>query len=108
LANLVPAKINLQDMYSIVGKKAVYTYNDAKAIQKLQYKKEKYLKLQDLESGYSPKIMLEIIKDRAQYLIKRGSTLNNPHIPFRYFNGWTKITENHAQQLRIMVEHSFN
>ena len=90
-------------MYEILGHKELYSYEDAKSIQKKQYKKEKYLQLQDLESGYSPARMLEIIKDRAYYLIKRGSTLNNPHIPFSYFKGWVKITNNHAQQLRTMV-----
>lgn len=107
LAKLVPAKINFEDMYRIIGKKDVYTYGDAKAIQKMQYKKKQYIQLQDLEQGYSPKRMLEIVKDRAQYLIERGSTLNNPHIPFTYFDGWTEITKNHAEQLRIMVREYF-
>ncbi|MEA1972468.1 MAG: hypothetical protein U9N34_04135 [Candidatus Cloacimonadota bacterium] len=107
LAKLVPAKINLDDMYQIIGKKDVYTYEDAKAIQKLQYKKEKYLELQDLEHGYSSKRMLKIVKDRAQSLIERGSTLNNPHIPFSYFDGWKEITKDHAEQLRTMVRKYF-
>jgi len=103
IAKLVPAKINLDDMYQIIGKKDIYTYDDAKAIQKMQYKKKQYIQLQDLEQGYSPRKMLEIVKNRAQYLIERGSTLNNPHIPFSYFDGWKEITTNHAEQLRIMV-----
>jgi hypothetical protein len=103
LAELVPAKITFDDMYQIIGKKDIYTYDDAKAIQKMQYKKEQYFQLQDLTQGYSPKRMLEIVKDRARYLIERGSTLNNPHIPFSYFEGWAEITDNHAEQLRIMV-----
>lgn len=103
LAELVPTKITFNDMYQIIGKKDIYTYGDAKEIQKMQYKKEQYLRLQDLDQGYSPKRMLEIVKDRAQYLIERGSTLNNPHIPFSYFEGWAEITDNHAEQLRIMV-----
>jgi len=93
----------LKDVYEIIGEKELYTYDDAISIQKMQYKKEKYLALQDLELGYSAQRMLEIVKDRAGYLIKRGSTLNNPHIPFGYFDGWAKITENHAEQLRAMV-----
>ena len=104
LAKIAPSKINIEDMYSIIGKKDVYTYEDAKAIQKMQYKKEQYINQQDLENGYSPKRMLEILKDRAKYLIERGSTLNNPHIPFTYFDGWMEITENHAQKLRAMVQ----
>ena len=108
LAKIAPAKINLEDMYQIIGEKDIYTYDDAKAIQKMQYKKEKYLELQDLKPGYTPGRMLEIVKDRTQYLIKRGSTLNNPHIPFTYFDGWTEITKNHAQQLRSMVQAYLN
>lgn len=103
LAQLVPSKISLDDMYEIIGKKDIYNYDDAKAIQKMQYNKVQYLNLQDLNQGYSPERMLEIVKDRVQYLIERGSTLNNPHIPFSYFEGWVEITNNHAEQLRIMV-----
>lgn len=107
LAILVPSKLHLDDLYDILEKKGFYTYEDAKAIQKQQYSKQKYLELQDLKSGYSPERMLEILKDRAQYLIERGSTLNNPHIPFSYFNGWVEITQNHAEQLRDMVRNYF-
>jgi len=107
LAKLIPTKINLKDMYQIIGKKDVYTYNDAKAIQKMQYKKEQYLQLQDLEQGYSPTRMLTIVKERLVYLLERGSSLNNPHIPFSYFKGWTEITENHAEQLKLMVREYF-
>ena len=60
--------------------------------------------LQDLEGGYSPPRMLEILKDRSKYLVERGSTLNNPHIPRSYFKGWTEITENHAEVLKDMVK----
>ncbi len=103
LASLLPEKIHLNDLYSILGEKKSYTYGDALSIQKKQYKKEKYISLQDLEGGYSAGRMLEIVKDRAEYLISRGSTLNNPHIPFSYFDGWEKITKNHAEHLRTMV-----
>lgn len=104
LAKLAPSKIGLEDMYCITGKKDFYTYEDAKNIQKMQYKKEKYLELQDLENGYSAERMLEIVKDRVRYLIERGSTLNNPHIPFSYFYGWPEITKDHSKQLRQMVK----
>ena len=57
----------------------------------------------DLDGGYSPERMLSILKDRCQYLIERGSTLNNPHIPASYFQGWERITTNHAQRLRELV-----
>lgn len=103
LATLISKKLTLQDMYQILGRKSAYTYEDAKYIQKGQYEKSKYLDLQDLESGYSPKRMLEIVKDRAKYVMERGSTLNNPHIPFSYFKEWEEITDSHAQRLRFLV-----
>jgi hypothetical protein len=103
LASLSSDNLNLDDMYSVLGKKALYTYEDAKNIQKMQYKKEEYLSLQDVNDGYSPSRMLEILKDRVKYLIQRGSTLNNPHIPLKYFNEWPEITEDHAAQLRRLV-----
>ena len=103
LANMIPSKLKLHELYQILGKKEKYSYEDAKSIQKKQYLKKKYEELQDLKGGYSPARMLEIIKDRAKYLMERGSTLNNPHIPPSYFKGWAKITDNHAEQLRSMV-----
>jgi hypothetical protein len=104
LADLIPEKLTLKDMYKVMEKKATYTYEDAKTLQKMQYKKEKYIELQDVENGYSPNRMLEILKDRTKYLVERGSTLNNPHIPFTYFKGWVEITEDHAEALRKMVK----
>ena len=47
--------------------------------------------------------MLEILKDRARYVIERGSTLNNPHIPASYFAGWEEIKRDHAIRLRALV-----
>ena len=103
IANLAPSYLALEDLYQILEQKTVYTYEDARTIQKNQYKKEKYLELQDLTDGYSPERMLDIVKDRAKYLIERGSTLNNPHIPHNYFDDCPEITENHSEQLKNMV-----
>lgn len=106
LAKLVPSKLNFDDLYSILGKKRIYTLEDAKYIQKKQYKLTEYIARQDMKDGYSPSRMLEILRERAEYIIKRGSTLNNPHIPFSYFKGWKKITEDHSEILRSMVRES--
>jgi hypothetical protein len=103
LASLSSDNLKLDDMYSVLGKKASYTYEDARSIQKMQYKKEEYISLQDMNDGYSPSRMLEILKDRVKYLIQRGSTLNNPHIPLKYFSEWPEITEDHADHLRKLV-----
>jgi len=58
----------------------------------------------DLDNGYSPERMLDILKDRAEYLMKRGSTLNNPHIPESYYGDFPKITNDHAKTLRDLVK----
>ena len=108
LASLVSENLTLDDMHQVVDEKAIYTYADAKKLQKMQYKKKKYVELQDMENGYSPDRMLGILKDRAKYLVERGSTLNNPHIPFTYFEGWVEITENHAETLKQMVKEYFD
>jgi len=104
LADIISKKLTLYDLYKICGKKKVYSYYDARRIQKMQYKKEKYFERQDVKGGYSHNRMLEILSDRAKYLIERGSTLNNPHIPASYFSDWEKITDNHARHLRDLVK----
>lgn len=107
LADLSSGKLTLDDLYTVIGRKDFYSYDDAKKIQKMQYSKQRYLELQDISNGYSPNRMLSILQNRNHYLIERGSTLNNPHIPFKYFNGWTKISENHAEVLARMVHEYF-
>jgi hypothetical protein len=108
LANIIPEKLTIEDLYKICGIKEIYDYKDAKKIHKNQYRKEEYIKLQDLKNGYSPDKMLFILKDRAKYLMERGSTLNNPHIEFNYFSEWEKITENHANRLIFLVREYFS
>lgn len=100
LAALAPALIDRDVMVRILGEKEIYTPEDAKRLQKNQLKAAEYKARMDLEGGYSPERMLEILKERARYLLERGSTLNNPHINFEYFSGWPQITENHASTLR--------
>ena len=108
LAKIIPDRITLKDLYRIIGKKQIYSLADAKKLHKQQYRISEYKELMDKEQGYSPKRMLEIVKDRAKYLIERGSTLNNPHIPTSYFNGWERITSNHKKRLRVLVTQSLS
>ena len=104
-AKLASDRLTLSDMYEVLGKKEVYNYEDAYAIQKRQFKKSEYLEMMDIENGYSTNKMLEIFKQRLEYLINRGSTLNNPHIPGSYFKNWeTKITHDHANRLRELIK----
>ena len=73
LAQLSSQRLQLADMFAILGEKSSYTIEDAIKIQKKQYTISDFHNRQDLPDGYSPQRMLEIIKDRNKYLIERGS-----------------------------------
>ncbi len=103
LAKCVPPLIHLDMLYELLGRKEVYSIEDAELLQKRQYSKALYKERCDVPNGYSPQRMLEILRDRCAYLIRRGSTLNNPHIPGSYFRGWERITANQARRLRELV-----
>ncbi|NER38524.1 MAG: hypothetical protein F6J93_32000 [Oscillatoria sp. SIO1A7] len=103
LAHLVPNLITMPVMHEIMREKAAYTLEDARHLQKRQYTIQEYREKMDLDEGYSPERMLLILKERCRYLIERGSTLNNPHIPASYFDGWERIATNHARRLRELV-----
>jgi hypothetical protein len=103
LAALAASKLTLADLINTLGEKDIYSISDAQLLQKKQYTVSKYRELMDRENGYSPNRMLEILQARTTYLMTRGSTLNNPHIPLSYFEGWIRIEDNHANQLRALV-----
>ncbi|MCY4322318.1 MAG: hypothetical protein OXD00_01365 [Gammaproteobacteria bacterium] len=79
-------KLSLQDLHIICGEKNPYRRSDAESIMKKQWTKARYESEMDVDGGYSPAKMLEILKLRALYLNERGSTLNNPHIPKSFFS----------------------
>lgn len=106
LAKLAPVNLTLEHVKLIVGDKETYSLEDAKRLQKKQHMVAEYRSLMDVENGYSPDRMLQILRNRCKYLIERGSTLNNPHIPASYFEGWERITENHSERLRELVNQS--
>lgn len=103
LTKIVPELMTLDTLYEVLGEKDVYTLEDARLLHKRQYKRAQYLAQQDVPGGYSPQRMLKILKDRCRYVISRGATLNNPHVPGSYFAGWEHITERHAARLRELV-----
>ncbi len=103
LAKAVPDLITLEILYHVLGKKDIYTVQDAQLLHKRQYTAAQYLEQRDLPGGYSPERMLAILKERCRYIISRGSTLNNPHIPGSHFAGWEHITKQHAKRLRELV-----
>ncbi len=108
LAKIASKNLTLEDLYLVLGEKESYSLEEAKSILKNQYSKEKYSQSKDITNGYSKDKMLDLLKDRATYLMKRGGTLNNPHIPGSYFKEWEEITENHAARLREMVRDYIN
>jgi hypothetical protein len=103
LAECVPSLLTTAVVHRLIGNKTSYTLEDAKKIQKDQYSDEAYRQKMDLPAAYSPQTMLEIIQDRCRYILERGATLNNPHIPGGYFKNWEKLTQTHAVRLRELV-----
>ncbi|MGE5548243.1 MAG: hypothetical protein ACM33T_15160 [Solirubrobacterales bacterium] len=103
MAKVVPPLITMEAMLRVIGDKEVYSREDAKRLHKNQYGAQQYTEAMDVPNGYSRARMLEIFRDRARYVIERGSTLNNPHIPVAYFDPWPTITKNHAQELRTLI-----
>jgi len=106
ISKIISRKLSfsLQDLYSVLGKKKKYSLDDAQLLQKKQYTKAGYRKMMDLTEGYSPKKMLKIMKHRSEYLLGRGSTLNNPHIPESVYENWSTIKKDHANILRKLVK----
>lgn len=104
MAKLVPGLITADTMASVIGKKDVYTLADAKRLHKSQYTTREYNSFMDIPLGYSTDRMLEIFRERAKYVIERGSTLNNPHIPYRFFSTWPEISSDYAVSLRDLVK----
>ena len=79
-------KLGIDDLHVICGEKSIYTLEDAKALYKRQWSERDYRSEMDLRNGYSPRRMLRVLRLRARYLSDRGSTLNNPRIPMRFFS----------------------
>lgn len=105
LSKLVREKISDADLDQIVGTAADFSIEDAKRVMKKQWKADAYRANADLQGGrYSRERMLQLVQERAEYLMTRGKTLNNPHIPESYFALHGKlITEDHQATLRSLV-----
>ena len=104
-AQIIPALVTMDVMQKIAGQKQLYSYADARRLQKNQYTAAEYKLRMDVEKGYSAERMLAMFQERIKYLIERGSTLNNPHIPAEFFNSWVSIRRDHAVTLRERVRH---
>lgn len=121
LESTVPEFVNEQMVKSILGDKDVYSISEAAKIMKQQWRSNEYKENTDVivdpnfhdvtskgrpkpnPGGYSLQRMTEILRLRCAYVIRRGSTLNNPHIKKSYFDQFEKITSDHAEVLRRLV-----
>lgn len=103
LASALPGMVTDDMAVQILGEKPVYSLSDAEWIMKKQWRREDYLRHRDLDDGYSLKAIVAILNERARYVILRGATLNNPHIEAGFFNGFERITDEHAARLRQLV-----
>lgn len=103
LADTVAGKVSEETVISILGQKDVYSKTDAQWLMKKQWSAAQYREQSDRADGYSLERMTEILQLRARYVILRGATLNNPHIESKFFERFTKITDEHAMRLRELV-----
>lgn len=104
LAEHAPDFIKDSTLSAILGHARKFTLADARRLMKNQYSAADYATATDLPGGeYSRAAMLAMLRKRCEYVIRRGSTLNNPHIPARFFASWERITEDHAARLRELV-----
>ena len=106
LADRAPQLLTHADLFKVLGERPSYTARDAKVVMKNQWTALAYKANADLPTGgYSPNRMLDLLRERCAYVIRRGATLNNPHISGQYLSDRLEpITKNHAATLRTKVE----
>lgn len=109
LAKLLAERISEADVKRVLGDRKLYTLQDARVILKRQKghgtadQFRNLMSLMDVPNGYSITAMVGILRERARYLLARGATLNNPHIPEISFKNCAKISANNASRLRQLV-----
>ncbi|MFJ5806720.1 hypothetical protein [Streptomyces sp. NPDC093093] len=99
--------VSAESVTSLLGYSDFYTRAEARWIMKNQWSVARYMEATDLtrdgEAGYSLDRMVEIMQERCYYVMSRGATLNNPHIPLSYIEKLAKITVEPAANLRRLV-----
>jgi len=104
LGEVTPSLITDDTLTSVMGSAEVFSRDDAKRLMKNSYTTAQYAQAADVEGGrYSRQAMVAMLRRRAEYVIRRGSTLNNPHMPASYFQGWERIIGDHSARLRELV-----
>ncbi|MBO9881217.1 hypothetical protein [Xanthomonas sp. D-109] len=88
LAECLPHRLQLDDLFSVCGERDTYSIEDAKKLHKQQYSAAQYVAAADVVQDGVPCIsqanMLKILRERALYVAQRGATVNNPHITKTY------------------------
>lgn len=97
-------KIEMDLVYEIFDKKEFYTIKDAKYVFKNLYTIKQYKKLIDYKTGFSPKRMLKMLKRHNMYYLRKGSWINNPKIPKKYYEKWIKIDSNYENTLKKILQ----
>jgi len=105
LANSAPQLISSDLLTQVLGPGDTFTADDARRIMKMQWSSQQYRDGADLPGQlYSRGRMIELLRERCAYVIRRGATLNNPHIPGSYLSSRLEaITRDHAATLRRLV-----
>lgn len=92
ISDMLVDRIDNKMVDVVFGKKNIYSYDDAVFVYKNLYSQKEYKKLKDIKNGYSRSRMLEMFKEHNKTYLYRGSSINNPKIPKKYYSSWTKIT----------------
>lgn len=107
LAESAPQLITDATLSLVVGEDVEScSIDQAKLIMKKQWSAAHYRAAADLpDLRFSRSRMVELLQARCEYVIRRGATLNNPHIPESYFatQGLQHIEHDHAATLRTLV-----
>lgn len=99
----LPEGVTPEQVRAELGDKPAYTVAEVKALLGSRWRRALAEQI-DIPPGYTKARMLEILQERAKYVLERGTTLNNPHISKTFFGGFEKITANQAMRVREMVE----
>lgn len=87
------------------GNQGPYTRKDVSRIMKKQWTAEDYSSAADVGDLYSMEAVISMLHKRCRYLIERGSTRNNPHIPADFVAGLPLLDNDEtAKSLRDHVD----
>lgn len=112
IAQLASARLGVQDLWAICGRKKNWSIDDAKAVLRQQWSAQRYAEAADSSDdagrpAYSTEAMLNVLRARALYIAQRGATLNNPHITRRHlasFDGTNReVTTDWAARIRSIA-----